>query len=165
MQLAPPMRHLPHCGSLIIQCSQSSASLAFAWVSHSHCISLLGLNSNLNLPSAFLGLVSMVPFPRTVHLASYITYMTLLSMQIYDSGLRFQPLPLSGLFCVRSATQILRVEWIQGLPWRAPRCGFSSTLEWVLMSVKLSLINIVAVYFLKQNLPHLGWYTVQKIVW
>lgn len=111
MQLAPPMRHLPHCGSLIIQCSQSSASLAFAWVSHSHCISLLGLNSNLNLPSAFLGLVSMVPFPRTVHLASYITYMTLLSMQIYDSGLRFQPLPLSGLFCVRSATQILRVGY------------------------------------------------------
>lgn len=39
-----------------------SASLSFAWVSHSHCISLLGLNFNPTLQSAFLSFVSISPF-------------------------------------------------------------------------------------------------------
>lgn len=88
-----------------------SASFAFAWVSHSHYISLLGLNFNPTLQSAFLSFVSISPFPPDCTWLPISLTSTLLGVQICDSGLGFQPWPVSGLCCVLSDTQILRVEY------------------------------------------------------
>lgn len=141
-----------------------SASFAFAWVSHSHYISLLGLNFNPTLQLAFLSFVSISPFPPGLHLASYITYID--SAQCADLWLRAQ---VSALACLRPVLCSLwhsdSESWIQGLPWRASQCGCSSSLEWVLMSIKLNLERRVIVCILKQKLPYLSQYTVQKIVW
>ena len=90
---------------------KSSGSFAFAWVSHSHYISLLGLNFNPTLQSAFLSFVSISPFPPDCTWLPISLTSTLLGVQICDSGLGFQPWPVSGLCCVLSDTQILRVEY------------------------------------------------------
>ena len=130
----------------------------------SHCISLLGLNFNPTLQICFPEFCFYQPLSPGLHLASYITYID--SAQHADLWLRAQ---VSALACLRPVLCSLwhsdPESWIQGLPWRASRCGFWSSLEWVLMSIKLNFKRRVIVYILKKKLPHLGQYTVQKIVW
>lgn len=125
------------CGSLI-QCSQSSASLAFAWVSHSHGISLLDLNSRPNLQSAFLSRVSISPFPWDCTWLPVSLTPTPICPQICDSGLRFQPSPASA--CVVSSQ-----------PLRLQELDMGSSLEiflvWILIIIAVSFdVNTIKPY-------------------